>query len=130
MAYRKKTDERDKKKERLKKSTRDRDIGYRANKTLIIIFVILLSFVAVKGAISCFELKAQQKEVEQKYASLLSEKEELEETLKYINTPEYVEKTARDMLKMVMPGEILYVLKDEDTSRSSGKDENTGNPAP
>lgn len=133
MAYRKKTDERAEKKARLKKTTRDRDADRRAHKTLIIIFVILLVFVVVKGVFSFVELKAQQKEVEEKYASLVEEKEELENTLEYINTPEYIEKAARDMLKMVMPGEILYVLKDENgdnpaESEAESVDDGSGEP--
>lgn len=133
MAYRKKTDERAEKKARLKKTTRDRDADRRAHKTLIIIFVILLVFVVVKGVFSFVELKAQQKEVEEKYASLVEEKEELENTLEYINTPEYIEKAARDMLKMVMPGEILYVLKDENgdnpaESEAESADDGSGEP--
>lgn len=113
MAYRKKTDDRAEKKARLKNSTKNRDAERKIQKTMIIVFVIVLIFVVIKGVISFVELKSQQKEVEAKYESLVSEKEELENTLEYINTPEYIEKAARDMLKMVMPGEILYVLKDE-----------------
>lgn len=122
MAYRKKTDEREEKKARLKNSTKNRDAERRVQKTMVIIFVIVLIFVVVKGVISFVELKSQQKEVEAKYESLVSEKEELENTLEYINTPEYIEKAARDMLKMVMPGEILYVLKDENGDKPGQSD--------
>ena len=82
---------------------------------IYVIFVVVLAIVLVRGAISFHSLKAEQKAVEQEYAQLQEEKAELEENLKYINTPEYIERTARDMLKMVMPGEVLYIMRDGTT---------------
>lgn len=123
MADRKKTDERKKKKERLKDSTKNRNFEHAAHRLLLIAFVIVLICVVIKGVFSFVDLKAQQREAEEKYENMIAQKQELQETLEYINTPEYIEKTARDMLKMVMPGEILYVLKDSNGETITGKEE-------
>ena len=82
---------------------------------IYVIFAIVMAIVLIRGAISFHSLKAEERAVEEKYTQLQEQKAELEENLKYINTPEYIERTARDTLKMVMPGEILYVLRDGTT---------------
>ena len=123
MADRKKTDERKQKKARLKNTTKNRNNEHAAHRILMMVFVIVFICVVVKGVFSFADLKAQQKEAEEKYENMLAQKQELQETLEYINTPEYVEKTARDMLKMVMPGEILYVLKDSNGEIITDKEE-------
>ncbi|MCI2061552.1 MAG: septum formation initiator family protein [Eubacteriaceae bacterium] len=46
---------------------------------------------------------------------LTKEKKELREELKKVNDPDYIEEEARDKLKMVMPGETLYVMPDKDS---------------
>lgn len=82
---------------------------------IYVIFAVVLAIVLIRGAVSFHSLKVEQKAVEKKYAQLQEQKAELEQDLKYINTPEYIERTARDMLKMVMPGEILYIMRDGTT---------------
>ena len=82
---------------------------------IYVIFAIALAIVLIRGAVTFHSLKVEERAVQEKYEQLQEEKAELEQNLKYINTPEYVERAARDMLKMVMPGEILYVLRDGTT---------------
>ncbi len=82
---------------------------------IYVIFVVALAIVLIRGAVSFHSLKAEERAVDEEYAQLQEQKAELEENLKYINTPEYIERTARDTLKMVMPGEILYVMRDGTT---------------
>ena len=112
VAQQRKIDQRTMKKARLKKATRDRESENKIQSMITIIFIVLLIFVLVKGITFFAEIKSQQNEVEQKYSDLKAKKIELEEELEYIGTPEYIENAAREKLKMVMPGEILYVLKD------------------
>lgn len=88
----------------------------RIGRIIIVVFVILLAVVVLKGCVSTLQLKSEQAEVEKTYANLQEKKADLEEELKYINTPEYIEQTARDMLKMVKPGEILYIIKGKEES--------------
>ncbi len=89
-------------------------------KTIFAIFGILLCVILAQGIITCVGLKNQERKIANEYNQLIEKKADLEETLQYINTPEYIEQSAREMLKMVMPGEVLYVLRDE----GEGKSEN------
>lgn len=82
---------------------------------IYVVFVVALAIVLIRGAVSFHSLRAEEKAVEEKYAQLQEQKAQLEDDLKYINTPEYIERTAREMLKMVMPGEVLYILRDGTT---------------
>jgi cell division protein DivIC len=43
----------------------------------------------------------------------LAEKEKLKEQLANVNNPEVIEEEARKQLKLIMPGETLYILKDD-----------------
>ena len=56
------------------------------------------------------ELEAQKQELEQKKKELKKEKKE-------VIDPDYIEDQARKQLKMVKPGEILYILPDEDEKK-------------
>jgi len=51
----------------------------------------------------------QEKEKQQQVAALKQEVLRLEEEIKQSNTPEFVEKVAREQLKMVKPNEIIYI---------------------
>ncbi len=116
MAHRRKTDEKSRKEVKTTKKRKNREAEKKIQHIITVVFVILLIFIIIKGTISFIDLKAQQRQTEKTYGELQDKKAELQETLQYINTPEYIENTAREMLKMVMPGEILYILKDSDDS--------------
>ena len=75
-------------------------------------FVIILSL-----ALSIYFTQEEEfRELEKRNQELLSEKEtaeknrdELQELLENWNTPEYIEKIAREEFGLVKPGEILFV---------------------
>ena len=48
-------------------------------------------------------------ETQSRKAALSAEVTELKEELQYADTPEYIERRARDKLGMLYPGEIRYV---------------------
>ena len=73
------------------------------------VFLVLVSVIAV-SSIQIFYLKAEQDKVEKEHAQTLKEKERLERELNYINDPGYVEEQARERLRMIKPGELLYVF--------------------
>ena len=54
-----------------------------------------------------------QKQVEAEHEALLQEKIKLEEELNHVMDPKYIEQQARTQLRMIYPGEILYVLPDK-----------------
>lgn len=125
MARQKETEEKKVKKEKrsiLKRREKEEKNSPKVQRVLTTVFIVLLVLVVVRGGVTFFDLKGQQNEVEEKYETMQQEKKELQATLKYINTPEYVEQAARDMLKMVMPGEVLYVMKDQEGTDAADTD--------
>lgn len=89
-------------------------------RAITVILILILIFVGIKGGMSVIGLKSEQAKVEKNYEDLKVERDELKEELTHINTSDYIEQTARDMLKMVMPGEILYIIKDKNNKNNNG----------
>ncbi len=85
------------------------------NKIRVILLVLLLMMIFVIGS-SVKEIIVLQMEntklVEEK-KKLKKEKKKLEETLKEINDDEYIEEQARKQLKLIKPGEHLYIVDDK-----------------
>lgn len=61
------------------------------------------------------ELDAERKEKEQEINSLENDIKNLEGKIQYSDSLEYIEKIAREELKMVMPDEIIYIDKDKNS---------------
>lgn len=88
------------------------------NRKRLIYFFIVLGIIAVIG-VSVFHVYMLQKEFEEIEAvnkELNDKKASLQEELENVNNPEYIEQQARDQLRMVMPGEILYILPPDGAS--------------
>lgn len=82
---------------------------------MILTVFILASMVIVGVSVNnIFSLRAEQKELKSVNKQLLAEKAALQEELKNVNDFEYIEEQARIQLRLVKPGEILYILEDED----------------
>ena len=82
---------------------------------LAVIMVLLLAL-----GIQVYHIYSLAKEREEltlnRYA-LEKERDRLEEELNNVNSTEYVEQQAREQLKLIMPGETLYIFpKKEDNS--------------
>jgi len=102
----------------------------------IVIAVFLLVGLAVfasvgRSIVNLVELQAEKSETEAKLAQLQRQKGSLEEELQLVNTDEYVEQQARSELKMVKPGEILFLMTGEGTTEYTEKEpeETTEEPA-
>jgi len=59
---------------------------------------------------SIVNLKMQENQAIALAEKLQNDKANLQNELKLINTPEYLEQQARLQLKMIKPGELLYVF--------------------
>jgi cell division protein FtsB len=59
------------------------------------------------------DLKLEERQLLTEQAALTAEKEKLKEQLANVNNPEFIEQEARKQLKLIMPGETLYILKDD-----------------
>lgn len=82
------------------------------------IFVYLLMALIVLSIVgfSVFrivDLKLEERQLLAQQEALIQEKEKLKEQLANVNNPEFIEQEARKQLKLIMPGETLYILKDE-----------------
>ncbi|WP_427339300.1 FtsB family cell division protein [Caloranaerobacter sp. DY30410] len=62
-------------------------------------------------------LEQERKAKEDKINSLNVEIAELQEKIKYADTPEFIEKIAREELNMLKPGEILYIDKEKNKNK-------------
>ena len=114
--------------ERTEASMRRRRQQRRRRRTVYIVVIVLLLAITAWMARSVVELKMEQKELEAKQQQLEQRKEELKEKKKKINDKDYIEEQARQQLKMIKPGEILYVVPDESGTDTEGgaKDDQTG----
>jgi len=93
------------KKRKLRKITR--------NILAYLIVAILVVCVAGFSVFKIINLKMESNELHAQQQALIAEKEKLTEQLKNVNNPEYIEQEARKQLKMIMPGETLYILQDD-----------------
>ena len=92
--------------------------GKRNRRKTIYIAVILMIFAVIgASAFNTMSVKMDYEEELAKQAALLSEKEMLSEELANVDNPEYIEQQARMMLRMIRPGEQLYVLPPQSDAR-------------
>lgn len=84
------------------------------NWTQIAIFVVLIyaGMTFMNGCFSIIDLKAQQNTIEAQTQEAQAQQEDLENEVSYMQTQEAVEKTAREDLHMVKPGEILLTQRE------------------
>lgn len=88
--------------------------------------VIILAIIAAIGmsVANIVSLKAEQREVKEEQQRLLDEKKQLEQQLDESDEAAYIEETAREMLRMIDPGETIYVVdpSDEEPSEETEKE--------
>jgi len=80
----------------------------------IVYTIILLVIIGVISAsvFNIVSLKLNEVKLEKEQEALLQQKARLENELSQMDSLEYIEQQARQQLKMIKPGEILYVLPD------------------
>lgn len=100
------------------------------NWTRIAILVVLIyaGMTFMNGCFSIIDLKAQQNAIVAQTQEAQSKQSDLENEVSYMQTQEAVEKTAREDLKMVKPGEILLTQREsttDDQKKSQASTENS-----
>ena len=88
--------------------------------TVIVIFLIAVLGMSVKNI---FVLQAEKRALTAEKEALLLEKESLQDELKNVSDTEYIEEQARIQLKLIKPGEILYILEN-DKDKEDNKEKN------
>lgn len=98
---------------------------------MLIYTAIIAAIIAVVGmsVYNIISLKQEQKDTKIQNQKLKEQKASLEKQLEKLNDPEYIEDQARTQLRLVMPGEKIYVFpladEDEETQKENKqKDEN------
>lgn len=101
----------------------ERQAGKKARRRLVYFGIFLV--IAVIIGFSIFNivcLKITEANTVREHEALIKQKARLERIYSQVNSPEYVEQQARQQLKMIKPGEILYVLEDgeKQSSKATG----------
>lgn len=78
-----------------------------------LIFIVIGAIIGV-SAYNVITLKMEEAEARARLDVLMEEKQALEEELALVDSAEYIEQQAREQLRMIMPGEILYVLRERE----------------
>ena len=95
---------------------------------LVVVIVLAIFGLLLHNVIS---LKMEQHDLQAKKEQLEKKKKELQEEKKAVSDKDYIEEQARKQLKMIRPGEILYVLPDDgdtdkDKEQNSSDDKDGG----
>ena len=98
-----------------RKTKKRRRVGIYA---LVIVVILAIFGLLLHNVIS---LKMEQHELQAKKEQLEQKKKELQEEKKAVSDNDYIEEQARKQLKMIKPGEILYVLPDDDDKSNDPK---------
>lgn len=79
---------------------------------LLIAIVLYISWTFISQQMRLNELAREEEELKKQYEELYQEEQKLLEEKDMIDDPEYIEKVARERLKMVKPNEIIYIDKE------------------
>ena len=92
-----------------------RQAGKKARRRMVyfVVFLVVLGIIAA-SVINIISLKLTEAKTLKERQDLLDQKTRLEKIYSQVNSPEYIEQQARQQLKMIKPGEILYVLPEKD----------------
>lgn len=93
----------------------------------IITTAIVAVIIAVVGlsVYNITALKKEQQQARERQQELKELKAEKEEKLKHLNDPDYIEDQARAQLRLVMPGEKIYVFPSLEKQKKSTKETQT-----
>ncbi|MCT4565955.1 MAG: septum formation initiator family protein [Maledivibacter sp.] len=98
-----------------KRNKRKKGSFFRRNIIALLFFSVLLVYLSATIINQEMKLRASQKEGEQLQeivAKLEKKLSRIEKEIEESGNPEFVEKTAREKLKMVKPNEIIYIIQD------------------
>ena len=97
---------------------RNRMNGMRLFLTGVIIVLLAVFMLSVKNII---DLRQEQDQLKETNTVLQEQRAELETELKSVGEDNYIEEQARTQLNMVKPGEILYILDQDEQKEETEK---------
>ncbi len=102
-------------------------VRFNGSRLALTIFVGTLILILCMSVGNIFSLRAEQKALKEENNALLLEKESLQDELENVSDKEYIEEQARIQLKLIKPGEILYILEDEKDKEDNEKEDEKEN---
>ena len=81
------------------------------NKVVLVIVIAIGLFASVRNIT---RLQSENKRLKEQNLKLSEKRDDLKKELKNVNSREYIEKRAREQLRLVNPGEIIFTFPDED----------------
>lgn len=125
----KRREEKAREEERARSNARQNTVGKMAirrqkkrRKILIGFIVVCIIGVMSLSLINIISIKKELHDVRIQQEQLKKEKSDLEKELQNINDPENLEEQARNQLRLIKPGETLYMFPDEITEKQSSVD--------
>jgi len=108
-----------------KTSVRQKSKHLRRKTIYFLVILMIIAAVAIQ-IVNIISLNKEKKDLEAEQQNLKKEQARLAEELNNVNSREYVEQQARQQLKLIMPGEILYVFPDITGSGIENSKEESG----
>ncbi|KYO66092.1 FtsB family cell division protein [Thermovenabulum gondwanense] len=87
---------------------------FRIRHFLLLLFVFYFVTTLIFQQLKFMELKREEQKLKESINEALQEREQLEKELSRLNDKSYIEKIAREQLRLVKPGEYIYIISDED----------------
>lgn len=87
---------------------------FRIRHFLLLLFVFYFVTTLIFQQLKFMELKREEQKLKASINEALQEREQLEKELSRLNDKSYIEKIAREQLRLVKPGEYIYIISDDD----------------
>ena len=96
---------------------------------MLIVFIAVFVLLATMCGKDIVRLKAENIALKKQQAELEKQRDALKEELKNVNDPQYIREQARKQLKLLEPGEIMFIFDDgkgntDDPAEDSGEEGN------
>ena len=92
---------------------------------MLIVFLLVFALLATMCGKDIVRLKAENIALRKQQAELEKQRDELKEELKNVNNQEYIREQARKQLRLLNPGEILFIFDDEETPEDEAAEPET-----
>ena len=81
---------------------------------VVLVLVIVIAIGLFASVRNITRLQSENKRLKEQNLKLSEKRDDLKKELKNVNSREYIEKRAREQLRLVNPGEIIFTFPDKD----------------
>lgn len=90
------------------------NLKFKGYKVVILVISLILCITIVLSVKNIITLHNENRDLKEENQVLIDERDNLKLELNNVNTSEFIEEQARRQLKLVSPGEILFILPEDD----------------